>query len=191
MGVLKGRNNSGAWVNASVVYGYDGSGVKTYAKQASIRKSDNSGWERAWTDCRKYDEAGGRDWSGPSTTTATVSCGGCYCNSNNRTDTTSTWTKTGCPNDVRVSTGACSGCGTQSQGAGTYTTTDGVTATYRWESDWLGMASYLVPTTCAYPCGGCNACGGSYYIGYSITRDCSTGAYTRSAGTCFKYIASC
>ena len=91
MGVLKGRNNSGGWSNASVVYGWNSSGVKTYAKAMFMRKADNT-WERGWTDCRKLGAEGGRDWL-PNTLAAVYS-GSC----GNRTYQIPTrYTKDGCP----------------------------------------------------------------------------------------------
>ena len=104
MGILKGRNSAGQWVTASAVYGWNSSGVKTYAKALFTRKSDGT-WDRSWTDCRKFDEAGGRDWSAPSTVvTYSGSCG-------NRTETTTvTRTKEGCTADVRSTTVASPNC---------------------------------------------------------------------------------
>lgn len=105
MGTLKGRNSSNTdWTTASAVYGYTAPNTPVYAKQMSVRNATNTGWERAWTDCRKYD-AGGRDWSAPSTVvTYSGSCG-------NRTQTTTvTRTKTGCPDDVRATTVSSPDC---------------------------------------------------------------------------------
>lgn len=109
MGTLKGRNSAGAWVNASVVYGWNSSGVKTYAKAMFMRKADNT-WERAWTDCRQHDATGGRDWSS-SSSAATVSCGSCdSCGTNTKVVTTVTYTKTGCATYTRSSETGCTGC---------------------------------------------------------------------------------
>ena len=98
---LKGKDSSG-WKDASAVYGKDASGW-LYAKEAWAKNA--SGWQRAWTDCRLYDAAGGRGWSDPvSVVTYTGTCG-------NRTATTTvTRTKTGCPNDVRATTVASPDC---------------------------------------------------------------------------------
>lgn len=116
---FKGKRN-GSWLDASAVYGKSG-GSWLYGKEAWAKKDGT--WQRAWTDCRKFDEAGGRDWSAPSTTYSyTGTCG------NRQLVTTVTRTKTGCPNDVRVSyssspnctadcfdisTDYCNGCGSR------------------------------------------------------------------------------
>ena len=105
----------GNWVGGSdqsqgtTVYGKLG-GSWLYAK--SVWAKRNGVWERAWTDCRKYDEAGGRDWSAPSTVVTTSgTCG-------NKTQTTTvTRTKDGCPSDVRATTVSAPDCG-----AGCYST---------------------------------------------------------------------
>jgi len=108
MATLKGRNSTNsAWSTASVVWAWvtgSPSPVKTYAKKMEVRNSTNTGWVRAWTDCRLYD-AGGRDWSAAvDVITYTGSC-------NNRTQTTTTTrTKDGCPNDVRAVTVASPNC---------------------------------------------------------------------------------
>ena len=91
---LQGKDG-GTWKDASAVYGKS-SGSWLYAKEVFAKNAGT--WSRAWTDCRKYD-AGGRDWSAPSdVVTYSGSC-------NNRTQTTTTTrTKTGCPDDVRAVT---------------------------------------------------------------------------------------
>jgi hypothetical protein len=122
---FKGKKD-GTWSDASVVYGKSG-GVWLYGKYAVAKK--DGVWSRAWTDCRKFDVAGGRDWSAP--TTVVTYSGSC----STRTQTTTvTRTKTGCPNDVRATTVAapdCTGCtGTpyvsnSCSGCGSITTTPG------------------------------------------------------------------
>lgn len=98
---LQGKDG-GTYKNAAAVYGKSG-GSWLYAKEVFAKNA--SGWQRAWTDCRLFDAAGGRDWSAPtSVVTYTNSC-------NNRTATTTTTrTKTGCPNDVRAVTVASPNC---------------------------------------------------------------------------------
>lgn len=183
---LKGKDG-GSWKEASAVYGKSG-GAWLYAKSVWARKDGT--WQRAWTDCRKYD-AGGRDWSSSSSSTV-VTCSSCDCGTNTRTDTTTTYTKTGCPNDVRSTTGTCSGCTSLTYpGAGTYTTSDGVTATYRVESDWLGYSSYLVPSSCQQCSNRCSPCSNDSLRGYSISYCSATGVYTRTDLGCFKSIVSC
>jgi hypothetical protein len=124
-------NKNGTWVGGddqsagTTVYGKLGADW-LYAKAVFANK--NGTWERAWTDCRLFD-AGGRDWSDP--TTVVTTAGSC----STRTQTTTvTRTKTGCPNDVRATTVAapdCTGCtGTPyvsnaCDGCGSITTTPG------------------------------------------------------------------
>lgn len=105
MGTLKGRNTSGGWSNASVVWGWNSSGVKTYAKAMFTRKSDNT-WDRSWTDCRKLGAEGGRDWT--PTTLPAVYSGSC----GNRTYQIPTrYSKTGCPSyDVAGATVSSPDC---------------------------------------------------------------------------------
>lgn len=105
---FKGKDGSG-WKEASAIYGKDATGW-LYAKE--VWAKDATGWKRAWTDCRKYD-ASGRDWSNPTTvTTYTGTCGNRV-----RVETT-TRTKEGCPDDVRIVNTAdpscTSGCFTSS-----------------------------------------------------------------------------
>lgn len=97
---LQGKDG-GVWKDASAVYGKSG-GSWLYAKEVFAKKDGT--WARAWTDCRKFD-AGGRGWSDPSVVvTYTGTCG-------NRTQTTTTTrTKTGCPNDVRAVTVSSPNC---------------------------------------------------------------------------------
>jgi hypothetical protein len=94
-------NKNGTWVGGddqsagTTVYGKFG-GNWLYAKEVFANK--NGTWERAWTDCRKFDEAGGRDWSSSSQVfTDSTGCDGC----GTKSKTVVTYTKTGCPNDVR------------------------------------------------------------------------------------------
>jgi len=103
-------NKNGTWVGGddqsqgTVVYGKSG-GNWLYAKEVFAKK--DGVWTRAWTDCRKFD-AGGRDWSSSTQVfTDGSTCGGCGVKSK----TVTTYTKTGCPNDVRDPgyTGSCSG----------------------------------------------------------------------------------
>jgi hypothetical protein len=124
-------NKNGTWVGGddqsagTTVYGKLGTNW-LYAKAVFANK--NGVWTRAWTDCRLFD-AGGRDWSDP--TTVVTTAGSC----STRTQTTTvTRTKTGCPNDVRATTVAapdCTGCtGTPyvsnaCDGCGSITTTPG------------------------------------------------------------------
>lgn len=94
MGVLKGRNSTNtAWTTASVVWAWvtgSPSPVKTYAKKMEIRNSTNTGWERAWTDCRPA-SPDGRDWV--TSSLPAVYSGSC----GNRTYQIPTqYTKTGC-----------------------------------------------------------------------------------------------
>jgi hypothetical protein len=109
MGILKGRNaGNSSWTTASVVWAWvtgSPSPVKTYAKKMEVRNATNTAWERAWTDCRQHDAAGGRDWSEPvDVITYTGTCNG-------RTQTTTTTrTKFGCPDDVRAVTVASPNC---------------------------------------------------------------------------------
>lgn len=98
---FKGRHN-GSWKDAAAVYGKSG-GSWLYGKSAWAKKDGT--WQRTWTDCRKYD-AGGRDWSS-STATYTDASGCDSCGTKSKTVTT--YTKTGCPDDVRdPGYGACS-----------------------------------------------------------------------------------
>ena len=99
---FKGKRN-GSWLDASAVYGKSG-GSWLYGKEAWAKKDGS--WQRAWTDCRLFDQ-GGRDWSAPTVTS--VYNGSCL--GRTRTDTT-TRTKTGCPNDSRAVTVADPTCGT-------------------------------------------------------------------------------
>jgi len=102
-------NKNGTWVGGddqsqgTVVYGKSGDNW-LYAK--SVWANKDGSWTRAWTDCRKYD-AGGRDWSPPVdvvTYSPDTDCG-------NRTQTTTTTrTKTGCPDDVRPTTVSSPNC---------------------------------------------------------------------------------
>ena len=124
-------NKNGTWVGGddqsagTTVYGKLGADW-LYAKEVFANK--DGVWTRAWTDCRLFD-AGGRDWSAP--TTVVTTAGSC----STRTQTTTvTRTKTGCPNDVRATTVAapdCTGCtGTPyvsnaCDGCGSITTTPG------------------------------------------------------------------
>jgi hypothetical protein len=103
-------NKSGTWVGGddqsqgTVVYGKSG-GNWLYAKEVFAKKDGT--WTRAWTDCRKFD-ASGRDWSSSTEVfTDGSGCDGCGVKSK----TVTTYTKTGCPNDVRDPgyTGSCSG----------------------------------------------------------------------------------
>jgi hypothetical protein len=103
-------NKNGTWVGGddqsqgTVVYGKSG-GNWLYAKEVFAKKDGT--WTRAWTDCRKFD-AGGRDWSSSTQSfTDGSDCDGCGVKSK----TVTTYTKTGCPNDVRDPgyTGSCSG----------------------------------------------------------------------------------
>ena len=154
MGILKGRNTSGGWSNASVVYAWNASGIKTYAKALFMRKSDGT-WERGWTDCRQHDAAGGRDWNPPTSSSVTVSCGSCDdCGTNTKVVTTYTYTKDGCPSYTRTSETSCTGC-TGSWSADTtsevnysgqllaYTGTPGYYATQ------IGYSCRSCPTGCA------------------------------------------
>lgn len=103
-------NKNGTWVGGddqtagTTVYGKLGADW-LYAKAVFANK--NGTWERAWTDCRKYDESGGRDWSSTSQVfTDATGCDSC----GTKSKTVVTYTKTGCPNDVRdPGYGACSG----------------------------------------------------------------------------------
>lgn len=144
MPAFKGKDGTG-WKDASAIYGKNSSGWQ-YGKEAFVKNA--SGWQRVWTDCRKYD-AGGRDWSSPSTvTTYTGSC-----STRNRVETT-TRTKTGCPDDVRVVTVSdpnCTGCtGTpyisnSCDGCGSITTTPGTGGCPDTTSGSCGSWTYVDP----------------------------------------------
>jgi hypothetical protein len=155
-------NKNGTWVGGddqsagTTVYGKLGANW-LYAKAVFANK--NGVWTRAWTDCRKFDESGGRDWSAPTTVvTYSGTCG-------NRTETTTvTRTKEGCPNDVRATTvGAsnctpecftpsvnnCDGCGsvtTYTANAGTNCTTYSVGSCGTWDAyvDWESVTTLTI-----------------------------------------------
>lgn len=131
---FKGRDG-GTWKDASAVYGKSG-GSWLYGKSAWAKKNDV--WERAWTDCRLYD-AGGRDWSAPTTVvTYNGSCG-------NRTQTTTvTRTKTGCPNDVRSTTVASPDCNSGCFTASAVNCDGCGSATYYTANAGSGCTSYQV-----------------------------------------------
>ena len=181
MGVLKGRNSSNnAWANASVVYGWNSSGVKTYAKAFFIRKADNT-WDRSWTDCRLYDAAGGRDWSAPTTVvTYSGTCG-------NRTETTTvTRTKTGCPNDVRATTVSSPNCvsdcfniTTSTVYSGTCNSRTSATRTTYTAKSGSNCTSYFTDSTYVSD-PNCTGCTGTPYVSNSCS---GCGSITTTPGT--------
>jgi hypothetical protein len=102
-------NKNGTWVGGddqsqgTVVYGKSG-GNWLYAKSAWANK--NGVWTRAWTDCRRHDVAGGRDWS--TTTLSPVYSGSC---GNQTYQIPTRYTKDGCPfYDVPGATVAAPNC---------------------------------------------------------------------------------
>lgn len=123
-GTWKGGSNQS---QGSTVYGKL-SGAWAYAKSAWVKKDGT--WQRAWTDCRAFDATGGRDWTTVADTPSDTYSG--TCGNRTRTDYT-TYTKTGCPDDVRSSTvsdpNCTSGCFTPSavncDGCGSRTYYDG------------------------------------------------------------------
>lgn len=175
---FKGKRD-GAWFDASAVYGKSG-GSWLYGKEAWAKKDGS--WQRAWTDCRLFDQ-GGRDWSAPSITYSyTGTCG------NRQLVTTVTRTKTGCPNDVRISyspspncttdcfdisTDSCNGCGSRTiytAKAGTNCTsyTTGSCGTWNPVSSYSGPVSITINGVTYY---------GSYGGGYTLYEPCDE-AYT-------------
>jgi hypothetical protein len=160
-------NKNGTWVGGddqsagTTVYGKSG-GNWLYAKEVFAKK--DGVWSRAWTDCRKFD-AGGRDWSDP--TTVVTTAGSCT----TRTQTTTvTRTKTGCPNDVRATTvaapdctgctgtpyvsNACDGCGSITTTPGTGgcpDTTSGSCGTWEQTSDPFGVYGVVTLSVGSYP----------------------------------------
>lgn len=166
---LQGKDG-GTYKNAAAVYGKSG-GSWLYAKEVFAK---NAGvWQRAWTDCRLFDAAGGRDWSAPtSVVTYTNSC-------NNRTATTTTTrTKTGCPNDVRAVTVASPNCD-----AGCFTS-----ATSTVYSGSCNNRTQATRTTYTPVAG--SGCTGYYTDGaYTSSPNCAAGCFTTSTsyyftGTC-------
>jgi hypothetical protein len=160
-------NKAGTWVGGddqsagTTVYGKLGADW-LYAKAVFANK--NGTWERAWTDCRKYD-AGGRDWSSSSQVfTDATGCDSC----GTKSKTVVTYTKTGCPNDVRdPGYGACS----DSWVAATASTIDTGGVTYY----NTGPGNYFTFNDPCITCtgGGCEVATGDYYI----TTCGTTGAY--------------
>jgi hypothetical protein len=159
-------NKNGTWVGGddqsagTTVYGKLG-GSWLYAKEVFAKK--DGVWSRAWTDCRKYDEAGGRDWSSSSQVfTDATGCDSC----GTKSKTVVTYTKTGCPNDVRdPGYGVCSDewvAATASQ-----IDTGGVTYYNTSPGNYFTFGD---PCT---TCGVCQLSSGDYYI----TTCASTGAY--------------
>jgi hypothetical protein len=165
-------NKSGTWVGGddqsqgTVVYGKSG-GNWLYAKEVFAKKDGT--WTRAWTDCRKFD-AGGRDWSSSTQVfTDGSTCAGCGVKSK----TVTTYTKTGCPNDVRDPgyTGSCSGSWSGSTASSL--TFDGVEYTY------VGPAGYYAVYGIGNPSvPGCGSCpSGCFREGTYFIEVCSLGGY--------------
>jgi hypothetical protein len=102
-------NKNGTWVGGddqsqgTVVYGKSGDNW-LYAK--SVWANNNGTWTRAWTDCRRHDSVGGRDWL--PTTLPAVYSGSC---GNQTYQIPTRYTKDGCPSyDVAGSTVAAPDC---------------------------------------------------------------------------------
>lgn len=159
---LQGKDG-GTWKDASAVYGKSG-GSWLYAKEVFANKAGT--WTRAWTDCRLYDAAGGRGWSDPvSVVTYTGTCG-------NRTQTTTTTrTKTGCPDDVRAVTISSPNCD-----AACF---DGSSSTENIYSGTCASRTYVVRTTTTY-----TAKAGSNCTTYSTSSDGSPIASPTCDGAC-------
>jgi len=167
MGILKGRNaGNSSWTTASVVWAWvtgSPSPVKTYAKKMEVRNATNTGWERAWTDCRQHDAAGGRDWiAAPGVTEYQLSC-------NNRQSRVRTdYSKTGCTGYSRytdwVASPDCTGCRTQSA----------IKTTSR-DCGCSGSESGTYYTYTENPGSGCATYDGAVSWSGTCTGDCSTG----------------
>lgn len=160
-GTWKGGSNQS---QGSTVYGKL-SGAWAYAKSAWVKKDGT--WQRAWTDCRAFDATGGRDWTTVADTPSDTYSG--TCGNRTRTDYT-TYTKTGCPDDVRSSTvsdpNCTSGCFTPSavncDGCGSRTYYDG--SATNCTSYYQGTCGTWSPWAEFYTC--INVSGGSYSYVY-------------------------
>lgn len=163
---LQGKDG-GTYKNAAAVYGKSG-GSWLYAKEVFAKNA--SGWQRAWTDCRLYDAAGGRDWSAPvDVVTYSGACG-------NRTQiTTTTRTKTGCPNDVRAVTVSSPDCNK-------YDTNcyNAATGAYEYRSSCASRESRIVYTFTAKSN---TACDTQYaYTDWTASPDCTGACRTAKTG---------
>lgn len=186
---FQARRN-GQWVGGddqsagTVVYGRSG-GAWQYAKSAWARR--NGVWQRAWTDCRQHDAAGGRDWSSE-TSTSTVTCtqNDCQsCGTSTKTVTTVTYTKDGCPTYTRTSETSCTSCGTWTAATSTFSE-GGFTYTY------VGPAGYFEvdDSFSASDPPGCGVCDAGCFRGATyFVENCSVGGRRGtttpiSCGTC-------
>lgn len=200
---FKGKDG-GTWKDASAIYGKI-SGAWEYAKSAWVKKDGS--WVRAWTDCRLYD-AGGRDWSAPSTTSSYSGT----CGDRTRTDTT-TRTKEGCTDDARVGSPVsdpnctsgcftpedvdCDGCGgprTYYDGSATNCTSyyEGTCGTWNYISPESGPSSIVVdgetytPWIYGYQKSPDSDCPAPCEVGaYDMSQCSSSGAYRAEFSACY------